>query len=92
MFCEGRTLINETPFYGNTQKAADICKPQVYTTAVSSRHGNGSSLGFTDGHVAWYKYSYVCSNNVTLGKAADPGDQDIVWTRQWQRSTLTFTL
>jgi prepilin-type N-terminal cleavage/methylation domain-containing protein/prepilin-type processing-associated H-X9-DG protein len=80
VFCEGRTLINETPFYGNTQKASDICKPQVYTTAVSSRHGNGSSLGFTDGHVAWYKYAYMCSNNVTLGKAADPGAPDIVWT------------
>ena len=33
LFSEGRTLINETPFYGNTQKESDICKPQVYTTA-----------------------------------------------------------
>jgi prepilin-type N-terminal cleavage/methylation domain-containing protein/prepilin-type processing-associated H-X9-DG protein len=78
MFDEGRTLTTETPFYGNTQKQGDICKPQVYTTALSSRHGNGSSLTFADGHSSWFKYSYMCSNAVS--KAADPGDQDISWT------------
>ena len=35
-FSEGRTLINEVPFYGNQQKETDICKPQVYTTDFSS--------------------------------------------------------
>jgi prepilin-type N-terminal cleavage/methylation domain-containing protein/prepilin-type processing-associated H-X9-DG protein len=78
MFDEGRTLTTETPFYGNTQKQADICKPQVYTTALSSRHAGGSSLTFADGHAAWYKYTYVCSN--AGSKAADPGDPDISWT------------
>jgi prepilin-type N-terminal cleavage/methylation domain-containing protein/prepilin-type processing-associated H-X9-DG protein len=77
MFSEGRTLINETPFYGNTQKESDICKPQVYTTAFSSRHTAGAGITFADGHAAWYKYIYVCSNGVA--KAADPGDPDIQW-------------
>jgi len=77
LFSEGRTLINETPFYGNTQKASDICKPQVYTTAFSSRHGSGASITFADGHTSWYKYTYVCSN--AGSKAADPGDSDIQW-------------
>ena len=78
MFCEGRTLANETPFYGNAAKQADICKPQVYTTAISSRHSLGSSITFADAHAAWFKYSYMCLN--TPAKAADPGVPDICWT------------
>jgi prepilin-type N-terminal cleavage/methylation domain-containing protein/prepilin-type processing-associated H-X9-DG protein len=77
MFSEGRTLINETPFYGNQQKEGDVCKPQVYTTAFSSRHGAGASITFADGHTSWYKYTYACSN--ALSKAADPGRSDIQW-------------
>jgi prepilin-type processing-associated H-X9-DG protein len=77
MFSEGRTLINEAPFYGNTQKEGDICKPQVYTTAFSSRHSAGSSITFADGHTSWYKYAGVCSN--ALSKASDPGRSDIQW-------------
>ena len=78
MFDEGRTITTEIPFYGNTQKQTDICKPQVYTTDISSRHGNGSCLTFTDGHAAWFKYNYMCLN--TPAKAADPGAADISWT------------
>ena len=78
MFSEGRTLISETPFYGDPSKSSDICKPQVYTTAFSSRHSLGASMTFADGHTSWYLYAYVCSNAVT--KAADPGNPDISWT------------
>jgi prepilin-type N-terminal cleavage/methylation domain-containing protein len=77
MFSEGRTLIAETPFYGNNQKQSDICKPQVYTTALSSRHNEGAVLTFTDGHTSYFKYTYACSN--ALAKAADPGRPDIQW-------------
>jgi prepilin-type N-terminal cleavage/methylation domain-containing protein/prepilin-type processing-associated H-X9-DG protein len=79
MFSEGRTITSETPFYGGIAKQTDICKPQVYTTAFSSRHTSGASISFSDGHAAWYKYSYVCSNNVAAQKAADPGRSDIQW-------------
>jgi prepilin-type processing-associated H-X9-DG protein len=78
MFCEGRTMANETPFYGNAAKQSDICKPQVYTTALTSRHSAGSSITFADGHSAWFKYTYMCLN--TPAKAADPGAPDICWT------------
>jgi len=78
MFDEGRTRTAETPFYGNNQKQTDICKPQVYTTDLSSRHGNGSSLGFADGHVRWFKYTAMCMD--AGQKAADPGNPDISWT------------
>ena len=78
MFSEGRTLVNETPFYGGTAKESDICKPQVYTTAFSSRHTGGASIAFGDGHATYYKYEYVCSNAVS--KASDPGRPDISWS------------
>jgi prepilin-type N-terminal cleavage/methylation domain-containing protein/prepilin-type processing-associated H-X9-DG protein len=80
MFSEGRTITTETPFYGGVAKARDIGKPQVYTTAFTSRHNSGGSISFADGHAAWYKYSYVCSNNVAAQKAADPGRPDIQWS------------
>jgi len=77
LFSEGRTLVNETPFYGNTQKESDICKPQVYTAAFTSRHSGGACITFSDAHAAWFKYAYVCMN--TPAKAADPGRPDINW-------------
>jgi prepilin-type N-terminal cleavage/methylation domain-containing protein len=77
MFSEGRTLIAEKPFYGNPQKEQDICKPQVYTTAFTSRHAAGASISFTDGHTSWFKYTYVCIDGGS--KAADPGRPDIQW-------------
>ncbi len=80
MFTEVRTLISETPFYGSTAKQEDICKPQVYTTALSSRHEAGASITFADGHATYYKYSYVCSNSITQNKAADSGAPDINWS------------
>jgi hypothetical protein len=78
MFSEGRTLTTETPFYGSAAKAADVCKPQVYTTAFSSRHTAGASITFADAHATWYKYDYVCMD--AGSKAADPGRPDISWS------------
>ena len=78
VFDEGRTLTTETPFYGSASKQADICKPQVYTTALSSRHARGSVLTFADGHAYWFKYTYMCGD--TGAKAADPGAPDIQWS------------
>jgi prepilin-type N-terminal cleavage/methylation domain-containing protein/prepilin-type processing-associated H-X9-DG protein len=82
-FSEGRTLVSETPFYGNTSKETDICKPQVYTTAFSSRHSAGASITFGDGHASWFKYDYVCMNDGV--KAADPGRPDIQWSADGHR-------
>jgi prepilin-type N-terminal cleavage/methylation domain-containing protein len=78
MFSEGRLLLSEKPFYGNAQKASDLGKPQVYTTAFTSRHSEGASIVFSDAHAKYYKYVYVCSNEVN--KAADPGRTDINWS------------
>ena len=78
LFDEGRTLTTEAPFYGSSSKQADICKPQVYTTALTSRHSSGSSLTFADGHASWFRYNYMCAD--AGSKAADPGAPDIQWT------------
>jgi prepilin-type N-terminal cleavage/methylation domain-containing protein len=83
LFSEGRTLINETPFYGSAAHEIDICKPQVYTTDFSSRHMNGACITFSDNHAAYFKYAYVCSN--TPAKAADPGHNDINWAADGHR-------
>jgi len=83
LYSDGRTLVNETPFYGSQAKETDICKPQVYTTAFSSRHLAGGSITFSDNHAGWYKYTYVCSNAVTI--AADPGRPDISWAADGTR-------
>ena len=80
LFSDGRTLTTETPFYGGATKAADICKPQVYTTAVSSRHNAGANLSFSDGHASYFKYSYITFNDTAQSKAGDPGNPDINWS------------
>jgi prepilin-type N-terminal cleavage/methylation domain-containing protein len=78
LFSEVRTHLNETPFYGvNSTNYTILGSPQVYTTRQSSRHSAGSLMVFSDCHVKYYKYTYICTqiNN----QAADPGDSDINW-------------
>ena len=77
MYSEVRTHSTETPFYGS-DPTKNLGSSHANTSKFSSRHNAGANLGFADGHVAWFKYSYVCSNAVT--KAADPGNPDIHWT------------
>ena len=76
-----RARTTETPFYGTNVK--EIGCSHCWVAQLSSRHGAGANLNFADGHVAWFKYSYICSNAVT--KAADPGAPDINWTYNGQR-------
>lgn len=78
IFTEGRCLINETPYYGTVTASTDLATPQVYTTRFSSRHNAGANITFSDGHAAWYKYTYVCYDNGA--KPADPGLPDINWS------------
>jgi prepilin-type N-terminal cleavage/methylation domain-containing protein/prepilin-type processing-associated H-X9-DG protein len=79
MFSEVRTLYSETPYAApGTSFQTNICSPQCYTTRFSSRHGGGANITFSDGHAAYYKYSYVTYFNGA--KPADPGDSDINWS------------
>ena len=76
-YTEVRTHSTDTPFYGS-DPSKNLGSSHANTSKFSSRHNGGANLSFADGHVAWFKYNYVCSNAVT--KAADPGRPDIHWT------------
>ena len=78
LFSEVRTHLNETPFYGvDSTNYTILGSPQVYTTRQSSRHSAGSLIVFSDGHVKYYKYDYICTQ--INYQAADPGRPDINW-------------
>jgi len=72
-----RVHSSEVPFYG-ARPTNELGCSHCWAAQMSSRHSAGANLNFADGHVAYFKYSYICSNAVT--KAADPGDPDINWT------------
>jgi prepilin-type N-terminal cleavage/methylation domain-containing protein/prepilin-type processing-associated H-X9-DG protein len=76
-YTEVRTHSSEAPFYGS-DPTKNLGSSHANTSKFSSRHNAGANLTFADGHVAWFKYSSVCSNAVT--KAADPGNPAIQWT------------
>ncbi|HEX4265316.1 MAG TPA: prepilin-type N-terminal cleavage/methylation domain-containing protein [Verrucomicrobiae bacterium] len=77
-----RVHSSETPFYGS-QPGNELGCSHCWVAQLSSRHAAGANLNFSDGHAAYFKYSYVCSNALT--KAADPGVYDINWTYNGQR-------
>ncbi len=76
-----RAHSTEMPFYGSNLTNELGCS-HCWAAQISSRHDAGADINFADGHVAYYKYTYICSNAVT--KAADPGDPDINWTYNGQ--------
>jgi prepilin-type processing-associated H-X9-DG protein len=76
-----RAHSTETPFYGSNPTNEVGCS-HCWAAQISSRHNAGANLNFADGHVAWFKYGYICPNAVT--KAADPGRADINWTYNGQ--------
>jgi len=77
-----RVHSTETPFFGSNP-AKELGCSHCWVAQISSRHTAGANLNFADGHVAYYKYSSICSNAVT--KAVDPGNPDINWTYNGQR-------
>jgi prepilin-type N-terminal cleavage/methylation domain-containing protein/prepilin-type processing-associated H-X9-DG protein len=81
-FSDVRGRSDELPFYGKLANQIDLATPHCYTTRFSARHDAGADIAFSDGHVAYFKYTYVCSNG--LHKAADPGRPDINWSSDGQ--------
>jgi prepilin-type N-terminal cleavage/methylation domain-containing protein/prepilin-type processing-associated H-X9-DG protein len=74
LFSDVRNRSVENPFYGSAANQIDLATPHCYTTRFSARHNNGGDITFSDGHAAYFKYTYVVN---TSGK--DPGDPDINW-------------
>jgi prepilin-type processing-associated H-X9-DG protein len=74
LFSDVRNRSDETPFYGTTASPVDLATPHCYTTRFSARHNQGGDITFSDGHVAFFKYTYVVD---IVGY--DPGQPDINW-------------
>ncbi len=72
-----RAHASETPFYG-ANPAGEVGCSHCWAAQVSSRHAAGAVLNFADGHVAYFKYSRICSQ--TGSKISDPGNPEINWT------------
>jgi hypothetical protein len=86
LFSEVRTHQSETPFFVPGNANSDILgSPACYTTRESSRHNAGSEICFSDAHVSYFQYSYVCE--LTNNAAADPGRVDINWSCDGERVT-----
>jgi hypothetical protein len=79
LFSDNRTHVAETPFYGDVSYASILGSPQCYTTRISCRHSAGADIVFSDDHVAYFKYTYICFDDAN-NRAADPGRPDINWT------------
>jgi prepilin-type N-terminal cleavage/methylation domain-containing protein/prepilin-type processing-associated H-X9-DG protein len=79
LFSEVRTHTSDTPFYGlGSANQPLLGSPECYTTRESARHSAGMNISFSDGHVQYYKYTYVCTGPIN-NEACDPGDADINW-------------
>jgi prepilin-type N-terminal cleavage/methylation domain-containing protein/prepilin-type processing-associated H-X9-DG protein len=79
---DNRAHTTEKPFYG-TDPTKEVGVEHCWCMQMASRHNAGANISFGDGHVGYFKYSYICSNAVT--KAADPGNPDINWTYNGER-------
>ena len=82
---------NPSPSSGDNQ--VDLATPQSYASRFSSRHSQGGQITFSDGHAAFYKYSYVVSDGTAIAPGGptagqtvlagkDPGRPDINWDCQ----------
>ena len=87
LFSDVRNRSVETPYFA---AAADqypkgnsiiLATPHCYTTRFSSRHEKGGGITFSDGHAAYFKYTYVVADGSQPGIIAghDPGRPDINW-------------
>jgi prepilin-type processing-associated H-X9-DG protein len=72
-----RAHASEMPFYGSNP-ANEVGCTHCWAAQISSRHNAGANINFADGHVAYFKYTYICSNKGT--SAGDAAEPDINWT------------
>ncbi len=72
---DGRARSTDLPYYGTPTKEVGV--QHCWVNQFSARHNVGGNLTFADGHVAHFKYTYVCADGVT--KPVDTGAPDINW-------------
>ena len=90
LYSDVRDRSAETPYYGTAANQILLATPHDYTTRFSGRHDQGGNITFSDGHAAFFKYTYVVSDGTailtsgpTAGQTApaghDPGRANINW-------------
>ena len=72
---DGRARSTDLPYYGVPTKEVGV--QHCWVKQFSARHNVGGNLTFTDGHVSYFKYTYVCANGGTT--PLDTGASDINW-------------
>jgi len=78
---DGRARSMDLPYYGVPTKEVGV--QHCWVNQFSARHNVGGNLTFADGHVARFKYTYICANGGT--KPVDSGVPDINWAYNGQR-------
>jgi prepilin-type processing-associated H-X9-DG protein len=82
LFSDVRNRSDETPYFGTSANQTDLATPHCYTTRFSARHNQGGNITFSDGHAAYFKYTYVVADgiqNPSIAPGHDPGNPDINW-------------
>ncbi len=72
---DGRARSADLPYYGVATKEVGV--QHCWVKQFSARHNTGGNLMFADGHVAHFKYTYVCADGGTT--PLDTGASDINW-------------
>jgi prepilin-type processing-associated H-X9-DG protein len=79
---DGRARSTDHPYY-RSDPAKEVGVEHCWVQQFSARHSTGGNLMFADGHVAHFKYTYVCANGGT--KPVDAGVPDINWAYNGQK-------
>jgi prepilin-type processing-associated H-X9-DG protein len=82
LFSDVRNRSDETPYFGTSANQTDLATPHCYTTRFSARHNQGGNITFSDGHAAYFKYTYIVADgiqNPSIAPGHDPGNPDINW-------------
>jgi len=78
---DNRARSTDLPYYGAPTKEVGV--QHCWVKQFSARHNVGGNLMFADGHVSYFKYTYVCANGGTT--PLDTGAADINWAYNGQK-------
>ena len=100
LFSDVRNRSAENPYYAQpadqypSGNSLVLATPHCYSTRFSSRHNRGGNITFSDGHAAYFKYTYVVADGTEVaadGSGAVPiaghdlGQADVNWDANGQR-------
>ena len=78
VFDPATEIVNDAPQY-------DSVNPAARQNSYASRHSKGGVINFLDGHVSYFKTSYIQSNPSTGGEK-EPLLPDVIWDAPYRAS------